>query len=195
MLFKKELIEQIVKGRKTQTRRPVKDGEWLDSLDWGVRLHSRTTKLPTSKGRMKVRIGKDYSVCGGRGWPCTLWKPESGEIYYPSGERDSQHFVMCNGYVPLRILITDIRREDVRGISSEDAEAEGFRSEAEFLLTWCGFYDKRIRGLVQTDGVVLWVDGAGVPCASDVVDFGGWLITTRPAELYQAWAYTFEVLR
>ena len=178
MLFTAALREKIIRGEKIQTRRPVKEGETYDPLRDCV-----------FKGKRQwIANGYEYGVQYGRAKP-TVWYRRfrrgelpmeyeiiSWEKYARLSEEFGKEIVKLrlrqNGYKPLRILITDIRRVDVREISHEDAVDEGFQSEAEFLLTWCGFYDKRIAGLTQKDGVVLWVDGAGNPYASDVVYMG-----------------------
>jgi hypothetical protein len=64
MQFKPELIEKILVGEKTQTRRPVKDGDWA--------VHSlpplTITQVRNSK-RCKWRVGRTYAICPGRGKP------------------------------------------------------------------------------------------------------------------------------
>lgn len=78
-----------------------------------------------------------------------------------------------------RIRITGIKREDVRGISDEDVRAEGFDSYAEFIITWCQMHDKSYyRKLAKTEPTVVQR-----------------LFTDRPAERYDAWAITFELVK
>ena len=72
-----------------------------------------------------------------------------------------------------RIRITDIRREDVSNISFEDAVAEGFPDEFEFMRTWLKMYDK------QVFRDEYW---------------GLKTLAARPAERYDAWALTFELV-
>ena len=74
-----------------------------------------------------------------------------------------------------RIRITSIRQEDVRQISKADALAEGFSGPLEFLRVWCGMHDPAA------------IKQAG--SAGDYLQIGD-----RPAERYQAWALTFEVV-
>jgi hypothetical protein len=98
MIFKQ--VTEIIDGTKTQTRRLVKPDEHGLKID-GVR------QVWTSKGRIKWQIARDYAVQSGRGKPTVMWEPES------------------QGYIPLRIRITDIRKERVQDISEQDAIAEG----------------------------------------------------------------------
>lgn len=75
-----------------------------------------------------------------------------------------------------RIRITGIRLEDVRDISEEDVEAEGFGNDKDaFLETWCKMHDPQI--LPQYT----------------ILYRRGWL-QDRPAERYQAVVYEFEVV-
>jgi hypothetical protein len=84
-----------------------------------------------------------------------------------------------------RIRIRDIRREDVREISDEDVKAEGFETASDFFITWCKIHDKGQMLPIIPDyytGSIVW---QGV--RSD--------LQQRPAERYQAWALTIEVVR
>lgn len=78
-----------------------------------------------------------------------------------------------------RIRITDIRREDVRSISEADVKAEGFISYEHFIQTWCYMHDAAAcREADKLKGIHI----------CDVA-------RTRPAERYQAWALTFELVK
>lgn len=72
-----------------------------------------------------------------------------------------------------RIRITGIRREDVRDISWDDANAEGFESPLGFLDTWVRMHDKPMAPL----------DNWTIP-----------KLPERPAERYQAWVIEFELV-
>lgn len=177
MLFKPEMIEQIVAGNKTQTRRLRKAGEtaWCGHLD----LQYILTVVSGSAGRVKWQVGRDYAVQPGRGKPGALWRPETGDIFYPAAADDT-----VDGFVPLRIRITGIRKEDVRKISKADALAEGFKdilqeAEVNFWLAWCGFYDSN----------------AGRVIAGRLVEGARYRLRQRPDERYQAWALEFEIAR
>lgn len=182
MLFKSELIDKVVRGEKTQTRRPVKDGESLCQVE---SPHGGYKPLGVfQKNRAKVMVGQDYAVQPGRGQAGILWSPEIGvtsrDGFSVVQERTGE--TLTQGLKPLRIRITDIRREDVRRISLEDAMAEGFDLRNEFWEVWCGFYDKPGLAII-----------AAHKPNNVFVQIG--LLQERPDELYQAWAYTFEVLR
>jgi hypothetical protein len=65
MIFKPKAIELIKAGLKTQTRRPVKPGEWLSHpVPFDPRL-----EVVDRNHRSKWTVGHRYSLCPGRGAP------------------------------------------------------------------------------------------------------------------------------
>jgi len=146
MLFKQELRHKMLEVKKTQTRRPVKDGEYLKFDD----------QVIAANGRIKRQVGHEYAVQYGRGKPTCWWRQnhaaEPIEIPYSlytkereqSGKDWQAAFTQDKGWKQFKIEIIRIRREDVRNISHEDAIAEGFSNRHGFLETWCGFYDAGI---------------------------------------------------
>ena len=152
ILFSGPMVRAILEGRKTQTRRIVKDGiplgNWNETLNKcpygkpGERLWVRETWAP-------VTIGYAYKADGVyiEESPVWKWKPS---IHMPR--------------VASRILleITDIRVECLQEISEEDAKAEGLRRFAKFgVEEWGGveahpqvknhfrWYDKPIEAFKQ----------------------------------------------
>lgn len=103
MLFKPELIEKILKGEKTQTRRIKKPGERLTKYPDGRKV-AVVGALPDVTRHIKWVVGQTYAIQPGRG---------------------------KEGVARLRVL--DIRVEVARDISESDAIAEGFSGVAEFL--------------------------------------------------------------
>jgi hypothetical protein len=84
-----------------------------------------------------------------------------------------------------RIRITGVRLEDVREISDGDVKAEGFETASDFFITWCKMHDKSQMLPIVPDyftGSIVW---QGVRSE----------LQQRPAERYQAWALTFEVVK
>lgn len=130
MIFRQ--IDEIVRGVKTQTRRIVKPEETdqlfaLPDYETGTcRIHSvfSATNRITGYGdkkRLKWQVGRDYAVSPGRGKPGVWWNTlldgtREWQQHKPEG---------FNKWQPLRIIITDIRREPLQDISEEDARAEG----------------------------------------------------------------------
>lgn len=153
MIFKPELAAKILSGEKTQTRRPVHEGDeylpYFEIYRTCFVVNEFPSLIKDVKGKHRYEVGKTYAVQPGRG------KAAIG-----------------------RIRLTDIRREDVRNISEEDACAEGFgpvvHPRVAFLYVWTGFYD---------------------PIGHRFPLYNRDLLIDRPAALYDAWALTFEVVK
>lgn len=122
MQFKPELAQAILNGKKTQTRRPMKEHDYafdvfnhlipIDEMDdlgtiWSVYYGENPDRL-----RRRYMVGSKYTVQPGRG------KKAIG-----------------------RFDLLEIIQEDVRCISLTDALAESFTSALEFLIAWTEFYD------------------------------------------------------
>lgn len=189
MLFKPQLIDKICAGAKTQTRRPFRDGEYLKTVDGNLAWF-------TASGRIKYQVGKTYAVQPGRGLPTVRWHPAT-KVTITS---DAFAMVLAHtgttlteGFEPLRIRVLELFTEDVREISCEDALAEGFTKQSEFLATWCNFYDVHYVDCLVMDKTVCWVDGQGNAYADDVVDFPEWLMLNRPTAPYRGVAIKFEI--
>jgi len=153
MIFQ-HTIDKVLSSEKTQTRRIVKPGDVLVSIEnpFGgykpVKVVNPNMNAPY--GYERWVIGKTYAMQSGRG-------------------------VKAEG----RIRITGIRREDVRDISEADVKAEGFASYEHFVQTWCHMHDAAAcREADKLKGI--HICGAA---------------RTRPAERYQAWAITFELVK
>lgn len=110
-----------------------------------------------------------------------------------------------HGYQEARIRITDIREGDVRNISGEDAKAEGFESTLDFLATWIEMHDKRIwlskmnyplRNMQIGDWYMQHIE-RGIKWTEDSAseEFIWSAIRSRPAERYQAWVLTYELVQ
>lgn len=101
MIFKPELAQMVMSGRKTVTRRLVKPG------DQYIEDHAHTDSVIEASGRVRWEVWKTYAVCPGRG---------------------------KNGIG--RIVITDIRRERLQDISTDDCVFEG--------IEWRGVYRNEV---------------------------------------------------
>jgi hypothetical protein len=167
MIFQ-HTIDKVLSGEKTQTRRIRKDGQhgWL-----GTREHPLMVAKDT---RPVYQVGKTYAAQPGRG---------KAQV--------------------ARILITDIRLEDVRKISDADAKAEGFGDEGcasilDFLVVWTRMHDTSIRFERDVehwdfDGTWTYQVAGETGVADDLVMLG--MFRQRPADRYQAFALTFEVVK
>lgn len=172
MIFATEnAIEKILRGEKTQTRHTAKPQHFVNQ--WHLKGKDDDTINQICVGSRDVYcVGKDYAVQPGLG----------------------KHSVA-------RIRITDIRLEDVRNIRHEDAEAEGYENVMDFLAAWVFMHDgSRGFGLKER-----WSDhGHGwyriwtgrktkwqTLTKTETIN----VLRERPAERYQAWALTFELVQ
>ena len=167
--FKQPLIDKIFKEEKTQTRRPMKPGDFaiIDGAP-GDLLRVPVYELGASKihiversSRLHWQVGRTYSICPGRG------KKAVGR------------------YKLLEIKVD--KDSDVRNICHQDALAEGFDCVVGFLEVWTSFYDPDMQGYDLTFGIE---DTAECFMANESF----WIdLTNRPDELYKGWALRFEV--
>jgi len=198
---------------KTQTRRIVKAGEYL-----GRMYNTLDTCVAMRNGKHKWVVSADYSyaVQPGRGKPAIWWRdlsdigddentPCTRTIEYahvkpaPDGHESfydytggKAHILTDSHFEQLRIRITNIRQEDVRKITNEDARAEGFLSIYEFLDCWAKMHDKTAYKLSHSTDMS---DGDEYGISSHMEEWVSYLKGQRPANLYRAWALTFEVVK
>lgn len=179
-------LQKVADGTKAQTRRIAKAGQVLITPDNAPRY------VTNAKGtRLKV-VGRDYAALYGRGKGGAWWVPsEAAVVPYEEllpfiwrwkleGCKIPFHHYTFDNWQPLRIRLLDIRCEDVRGISHDDAIAEGYGGITEFLQVWASMHDKKmpfaLLHKIVHGGDLSWFD-------------------ERPAKFYQALAYTFEVVK
>lgn len=195
MLMKEQLVQLVIEGKKRQTRRPIKAGEALVTID-GVK-----TVLAGNGKRIKYQVGRDYSLQYGRGLPTRYWHEKHGLLtqsdFLANESIHGKNFVgwpLSNaGFRPLKIKLMDVWAEDVRTISYHDSLAEGFSNHDEFLCTWANFYDKKLVATWDAKfRIVHWKENSRELTGAG---FGHWLSENRPENLYQAWALRFEVVR
>jgi hypothetical protein len=105
MIFKSEFIPKIISGEKTQTRRLVKEGEWLadkdcidlelskpkpfyrfdgikDTVMQGkqtIRKKNNVTIKKIENCRVKWQVGKEYCVKFKRTGKAIIYNPKTGE--------------------------------------------------------------------------------------------------------------------
>ena len=172
MIFSSKSIEDILSGKKTMTRRIVKENEIFFEKDNLVT--SNSNKLPL---RTKWQVGKSYAVQNKRGgktlWYCSkcneLVKKVrgsnnvecgycackdknlelSGEFLFTSG-KSLNFWFNKNGWKPLRIKITGIKKERLLDVDLNDARKEGYEmtnnydSKNNFLINFVAINYKKI---------------------------------------------------
>lgn len=182
MQFKRELAEKIVRGEKTQTRRPVRPGEGLFSP-----RHARfEDAVYTAKHRLKWQSGCTYAVQPGRGKPA-LWytTDDNGDLcIWPYDHKPDP----AQTWQQARILLKEIRCEDVRNIASAEALAEGFETRMQFWWTWIGFYDLPLKKSLSNLPM-----HNGYPHGLDAFDLFNAAIRKRDDSPYKAWVLKFEL--
>lgn len=129
MIFQ-HTIDKVLSGEKTQTRRPVKEGEYALNV-WGTAIGD------------DLRIGnKDDNI--------TI-----GSVHHKNGKRK---WLMYHDYAAqpgrtqkgvARIRIKHIRREPVESLSEADVIAEGFANKFDFWETW--------KKMHKHTGMLCWV--------------------------------------
>lgn len=135
--------QKVLDGTKTQTRRLRKPGQYWATNSDDTYIHTAVLRDKFTDNRAIVyAVGKTYAVQPGRG-KCAV----------------------------ARIKLLEIRRVDVRKMTSADVIAEGFSSQDEFIRTWAAMHDK---SLDQTN---LY-----------------FYLNNRPLARYDAWALTFELV-
>ncbi|HEY5901534.1 MAG TPA: ASCH domain-containing protein [Anaerolineales bacterium] len=109
MNFKPELIEKILRGEKTQTRRLVGERDFcLPGLHLAeIKSVVIEDGYRDNRHRIKWQVGQTYAICPGRG------KQAVG-----------------------RIQITAIRRERLQEITSDDCWAEGVRLGGSMIISY-----------------------------------------------------------
>lgn len=165
MIFKQ--IDEILSGRKTQTRRLVKPGHHFQpevAYDMeavgpeGVYLRGFSKQHP-QWSRVHWAIGRTYAVVPKRGWSAVWWvnqlPPNSHKLLRQSVHKQSRAAFAEQGWQPLRIRITAIRREPLQAITEADALAEGVGSVAEYAALWDSI--NRRKGARFADSPDVWV--------------------------------------
>lgn len=152
MIFKE--VDKILSGRKTQTRRVVKaedfyevdcDDPFCDTPDYYIStIVCRMGEMTRTgiKSRARWQVGRTYAVVPKRGLPTVWWRDRyfTGEYttiskswrdgYARNGHsaKKLEADMKADGWQPLRIRITAIRRERLQDISEADVRAEGVES-------------------------------------------------------------------
>lgn len=181
MIFQTQnAIDKILKGEKTQTRRIVKPTHRNLLGYWSDGTHEIISEVYNAgRDRPLYQIGKTYAVQPGRGKPGVVWYRGDNPLW----DKETRWDVPCDGqnewWTPLRIRILAIRREDVRNISEDDARAEGYDNTISFLIAWCTMHDKQAFPKSITPDRY-WRET---------------LLAERPADRYDAWALTFEMVK
>lgn len=196
--------KKTLSGERTQIRLPVKPNHhalnvWRTELGSELRIgesgDSNRIGVVQALGRDIYQVGKTYAVQPGRGTKAIHWRNVAG-LFQTTYDKDCPESVRANpskydAWQPLRIRILSIRREDVRQISDADVKAEGFTSAARFFDTWIGMHDSKLNQQIGH----WFVSRRAAVSAEDAANIYRLQMQDRPAERYEAWALTFEVVK
>lgn len=138
MIFSQKSIADIIAGKKTQTRRIVKEWE-IPFINSEISIEV-INGVQTRKNKIKWQVGKSYSVQSGRGKPCVWFCPKCMEIHIPNtpdgrclGKCEEETLLYTHTIAtklkPLRIRIISVKKEKLLDISEEDAMKEGFEPD------------------------------------------------------------------
>lgn len=131
---------QIIHREKTETRRPVHEGETIANVFKEIDGAYQWRKaVKRANGSIRYYVGQTHAVQPGRGKPVLQYNPQTLEILsnpVPDDVTDLRPFVQA------RIRILEIWRENVLNISEADAKAEGFKNKRGFWFAWIMMYDR-----------------------------------------------------
>ena len=141
ILFSAPMVRALLAGTKTQTRRPLRDGTWLDPKEGVIRMCSvgngvtgfQTVACPYGQPGDQLWVREQFAGSiayerhgyplrewGNKIWYCADGEPRSGQWTRP---RPSIH--MPRSLSRITLELTDVRVERLQDISEADALAEG----------------------------------------------------------------------
>ena len=145
ILFKGEMVRAIMEGRKTQTRRIVKNTDLIETIEDGIPYyqdeygdyHKTESACPYGKigSLLWVRETFNSDWCDH-----VIYKADGGSAI--SAGYDSEPKWKPSIHMPriasrINLEITNIRVERLQDITEEESQAEGVSSKGEFKLLWC----------------------------------------------------------
>jgi hypothetical protein len=140
ILFSTPMVQAILQGRKTQTRRIVKPQPTVNNGTWRLETKALTQSVnipPDQWHKLPFGLISPYGEIGDALWVRETWAPAFGDYAYKADYSDftlskpqnkglwkpSIHMPKAAARIWLRI--TDVRVERLQDISDADAIAEG----------------------------------------------------------------------
>ena len=141
ILFSAPMVRALLAGTKTQTRRPLREGAWLDPKEGVIRMCSvgngvtgfQSVACPYGAPGDQLWVREQFAGSiayerhgyplrewGNKIWYCADGEPRSGQWTRP---RPSIH--MPRSLSRITLELTDVRVERLQDISEADALAEG----------------------------------------------------------------------
>lgn len=133
--FSSSMVQAILAGTKTQTRRLVKPSAWASEADMR-RLAAQQPAIGLAffkDGAPKRKLTCPYGVIGDRLWVKETWWPCAGGVVYraggladcPDGGKWKPARFMPRWASRITLEVSGVRVERLQHITEEDAEAEG----------------------------------------------------------------------
>lgn len=187
ILMSAPMVNALLDGRKTQTRRMVKEwrygidfvggvgDDFNDPTNWGVETEAGWIWLASDSMSGAFQLRNPYGYAGDLLWvrETAAWIGEEYWIYRATDEAWAQKEIIDTGvldkiawkpsiHMPrhasrLTLELTNVRVERLQDISEEDAVAEGFQETC--ISWWQGFrrHEDGSRGMIECG------DGTGEP--------------------------------
>lgn len=148
ILFSAPMVRALLAGTKTQTRRPLREGAWLDPKEGVIRMCSvgngvtgfQSVACPYGAPGDQLWVREQFAGSiayerhgyplrewGNKIWYCADGEPRSGQWTRP---RPSIH--MPRSLSRITLELTDVRVERLQDISEADAQAEGIAYSERF---------------------------------------------------------------
>ena len=152
IIFSGPMVRAILDGRKTQTRRVMR--EQPDSGSCNPRFEDDGWRF-TRDWHGVVTIGEvgpfksPYGVPGDRLWVRESFRNGSCGIEYRADDVDPKllkwrpSIHMPRGVSRITLKVLDVRVQMLREITEEDAKVEGAKSRAGFATLWDSIYARR----------------------------------------------------
>lgn len=147
ILFSAPMVRALLAGTKTQTRRPLREGTWLDPKEGVIRMCSVGNGVTGFQS-----VACPYGVPGSRLWVRETWahhvqaqsaeRDEDGPFVYAADGPQALQARLASKWTPgihmfrwasrITLEITAVRVERLQDISEADAQAEGVEYSERF---------------------------------------------------------------
>lgn len=137
ILFSTEMVQSILEGRKTMTRRILKDPLPIGVHWWQVSDGELIYRIVDSK-TVQTHCKCPYGQPGDQLWVREKWKNDHGQVNFFAGNSEVEHNVAYRELTKwkpsihlkkkdsrINLLIKSIRVERLQDISQDDARKEG----------------------------------------------------------------------
>lgn len=148
--FFHDMVKAILKGRKIQTRRPIKPPEEAAGF-FIISAKNGSGKWPIAHDEHE-QMFNDYMNCpygqlGDILWVRETWRKVNGKYYYYLDNWNQSltptwqsNYSMPREAARIILKVRNVRVERLQDISEEDAIYEGFDGTSHFLKAWDSIY-------------------------------------------------------